>query len=35
MEFLTFLIGRIGIKIDPSRIFTVVEWLKPKNIKEI
>ena len=35
VEFLGFLIGTEGIKIDPSKTQSIKEWPEPKNVKDV
>lgn len=35
IEFLGYLISSKGIRMDPAKVQSVVEWPQPKNIKEI
>ena len=35
VNFLGFIIGRNGIRIDPAKLWAVKEWLIPSNVKEI
>jgi hypothetical protein len=35
INFLGFNISTKGIKIEPSRVTTIVEWLEPQNIREV
>ena len=35
VEFLGFIVGRQGIKIDPQKTKSVQEWPAPKNLKEV
>lgn len=35
VEFLGFIVGRAGIRMDASRVSTVSEWPEPKSVKDI
>lgn len=35
VEFLGYLVSKEGIRMDPAKIQSVVEWPTPKNIKEV
>ena len=35
VDFLGFIIGRNGIRIDPAKLWAVKEWPVPSNVKEI
>jgi len=34
-EYLGFIIGREGIKVDPIKTAAIWEWIKPTKVKEI
>ena len=35
IEFLCFIVGKNGLKVDPKKIQTVIDWPTPRNILEV
>ena len=35
IHFLGHVVGRDGIKVDPTKIAVIAKWLRPKNLKEL
>ena len=35
MNFLKFIVGINGIKIDPEKIQRILDWLRPRNLKDL
>ena len=35
MDFLGFIVGTNGIRIDPEKIRSIIEWPTPKTIKDV
>ena len=33
--YLSIIVGRHGVKIDPVKVAAVKEWAKPKNVKDV